>query len=77
MMEAVTSNLLNLTTDDIKTYLKSYPILRALGTGTTIGNNYVYDVQLDRDNTQRFIEALYSKVTGSGVTPDAKNSIAE
>jgi hypothetical protein len=61
----IQSNIYRLSANDIKDNMIKYPIFRSVGTGGIVGNNYVYDVELDKENASRFIIAMYEKLSES------------
>ena len=73
----IQSNLYKVKLEDIKKYLLQYPTIRPVWSGGINGKDYVYNVELDRENVGKIIIALYEQLAETGATAEMKADLAK
>ena len=73
----ITENLAALTLDDIESYLTKYHVLRSTKDLGMSGSLQSYEVSLDQDAVVGLFSDFGARITGSGMTQEAKDELAK
>lgn len=76
-MYRISEGLSTLTLDDVRDSLRKYPIFQSTGDLGMSGSYHVYAVRLDATAIVALVDTLSERITGSGMSPDARASLSK